>query len=120
MGMSGYPSTRVFHGAVSVCGVSGFYKGKALDVKMGDVIYIGRDRSVCALLYPPGDTEISKTHCKLRLDAGSGGLVLTDCSKNGTYLGNGERLIPEQDYFLADGDAFYLATEANAFIVRLL
>ncbi|MDR1060783.1 MAG: FHA domain-containing protein [Clostridiales bacterium] len=122
MGVSerGCGRTRAFHGAVSISGTAGFFGGKTLGIRAGDVIAIGRDRSACALLYPPGSTEISKVHCKLRLDAQNGCLSLTDSSKNGTYLRGGERLAPGREHVLADGEAFFLATEDNGFVVSII
>ena len=120
MGLKEYAPTRTFFGAVSISGAGGFYKGKTLGIKPGEVIKIGRDRDACVLLYPPGATEISRVHCILRADPGQNKVSVTDCSKNGTYLENGERMEPGKEYFLADGEGFYLAAKENSFIVRLM
>ncbi|MDR1532980.1 MAG: FHA domain-containing protein [Clostridiales bacterium] len=114
------PNTRMFYGVVTISGVIGFYQGKTLGIKAGDTILIGRDRNLCALLYPPESTGISKVHCKLWFDAARGRVGVRDCSKNGTFLGNGERMCPEQEYFLSDGEQFYLTSPENTFVVHTL
>jgi hypothetical protein len=39
-------------------------------------------------------------------------------SRNGTYLGNGERLIPGRDYKLNSGETFIVGEKSEVFMVQ--
>ena len=115
-----YPKTAVFHGMVSITGLSGFFENKSLQIRSGDIITIGRDRAHATLLFPPDQDHISAMHCELIFDSESGRLDLKDSdSKNGTFLGNGQRLEPGIPYEIKDNDTFYVAEKENMFLVRI-
>lgn len=114
------PKTAVYHGAVSITGLDGFFARKALHVRAGDVITIGRNRGACTLLFPPDHANVSAIHCELYYDNVRKRIILTDKdSKNGTFVQNGRRLEPGACCELQDGDTFYLADPSNMFLVRI-
>jgi len=120
MGLKQAQRTKVFYGPATISGEGGFYYGKTLDIRIGDVVILGRDRFKCTYLYPPKCTEISKIHCYIRIIEGLNRIGVTDRSKNGTFLARGERMDPTKEYYLADGDRFYLAKKENMFVVHMV
>ena len=101
---------------VLVC-LSGVYAGCAFPVTSG--IVIGTDPTVCQVVLPAGG-GVSRNHCKLSFDTGSGMFVLHDMgSTNGTYLENGQRIPQGMPYALTPGTRFYLASRANCFEAKL-
>ncbi len=94
--------------------VSGPFAGN--DYSIEDSILLGRDASTCNIVYPDGTPGISTLHCKLL--AAEGGLAVMDLdSSYGTFLADGTKLTPYQQYGLNSGDSFYLAQRENTFTV---
>ncbi len=95
-------------------GIGGSFDGRKLPVE-GELL-IGRDASMCQLVYSGADKNISGVHCKVQ-DAG-GHLLLTDMgSTNGTFLDSGVRLSPYEPQSLEAGQCFYLGEKGNLFRV---
>lgn len=83
-------------------------------------IYIGRDPSCCKIVFKEGTTGISGRHCCLRFDSGIQTFELTDLgSTYGTYLANGEKIVPNKPYLLSSGESFYIGDRLNMFRVEL-
>ena len=62
-----------------------------------------------------GDSNISRTHCYLRVDGNK--IYLADTSVNGTFWENGVRLEKNREYAIAPGTKFYLATRNHMLVV---
>lgn len=93
---------------------TGVFAGKTFPVD-GNV-YIGRDPAICNIVLPNGTPGISSIHCKVV--AAEDGLFLTDLdSTYGTFLSDGTRLEANKAYPIARGQGFYLAAEANSYLV---
>lgn len=82
----------------------------------GEVI-IGRDASICQLVYPSTDKGVSGVHCKVKC---IGGVVqIQDMgSTNGTFLDSGIRLTPNVPQIIEAGQGFYLADRGNAYVIK--
>ena len=81
-------------------------------------ILIGRDASVCQLVYPSGDRTISSVHCKVQCVNGM--VQITDMgSTNGTFLDTGARLAPHTPQTMQSGQGFYLGDKSNSFAIRV-
>ncbi len=106
-------------GKPRVCGLDGEFAGKTFRIGEGG-LSIGRDPSVCRIVFPSDSGEISRHHCTtIRFDAGSGTFYLEDNgSSNGTFLNGGEKLTPGKSYPLKAGDRFSLSGGAHWFEVR--
>lgn len=95
------------------------HNGMRVSVK-GRQVIIGRDPSVCAIIFREGTPGISGRHCSLTWDENAGDFVLTDLkSTYGTYLANGKRLPSGVGYHLRAGDSFYLGERENLLRVEL-
>lgn len=95
-------------------GVSGVFEGKRFSVN-GRVSF-GRNPMQNDVVYPEGTQGISGVHCALTNQDGR--LYLQDLgSTYGTFLGNGQRLVPNQPVELHAGDSFYLGSEKEKFTI---
>lgn len=95
------------------------HNGMRVTVK-GRQVVIGRDPSVCAIVFREGTPGVSGRHCSVTWDENSGDFILTDLkSSYGTYLLNGQRLIPGVGQRLRAGDSFYLGEKQNLLSVEL-
>lgn len=98
-------------------GITGQYAGQRFDLTKGSVV-IGRDPSVCNIIFDQNTPGISGRHCRVAYDAGQGCLLLTDLgSSYGTYLDNGKKLTANETEKLFAGDGFCLCDSNNRFIV---
>ena len=101
---------------VYLVGRSGIHGNKELLVE--NEILLGRDASVCQLIYPSNEKGISSVHCKIQNI--NGAVQLTDMgSTNGTYLDTGVRLAPHSSQTLQSGQGFYLGDKNNSFAIRV-
>lgn len=99
---------------VYLVGRSGIYRNRELSVE--NEIIIGRDATVCQLVYPSNNREISSVHCKVQNI--NGNVQLKDMgSTNGTFLDTGVRLAPHISQVLQSGQSFYLADRGNSFAI---
>lgn len=97
-------------------GRSGIHGNKELPIE--PEIIIGRDASVCQLVYPNQEGRVSSVHCKIQ--SFNGMVQLTDLgSTNGTFLDSGVRLNPHTTQTLQSGQGFYIADRSNSFVVRV-
>lgn len=72
-----------------------------------DIFKIGRSNISCQYIIS-GDTNVSRIHCYLRMRAGR--MYLVDTSSNGTFFGDGRKLVKNKEYLIEPGATFYLAT----------
>jgi Trypsin-like serine proteases, typically periplasmic, contain C-terminal PDZ domain len=101
-----------------LAGVSGHFAGNNLSVS--GAMIIGRDPAQCEVVFPANTTDISRRHCCLSFNPAAQSFVLEDLnSANGTYLFNGQRVIPGQPHYLKNCEKFYLGVPSNMFEVRL-
>ena len=81
-------------------------------------IMVGRDRTVCAIVYAEGTAGVSGKHCTIAFDLSTQSFMVTDVgSSYGTFLMNGQRLQPNVPCKLKVGDSFYVGDRAN--VIRL-
>lgn len=100
---------------MTLVGQGGAMNGRRFPCQ-GDSLSMGRDSARCAIVYPDGEPGVSRLHCQLVRQ--NGRWTLTDMgSAYGTYL-NGTKIEADIPYPLRDGDVFYLASQANSFVVE--
>lgn len=98
-----------------ITGMKGIMASRTFTVE-GSII-IGRNAQKCNVAYPVDAKGISGVHCQIR--KGSGGYEIVDCgSSNGTFLGNGQKLIPNVPVFIPDGTFFYLGSAEQLFQIN--
>ena len=101
----------------TLLGITGKYAGQHFDLLTGKVV-LGRDPAACNIVFDRDTPGISGRHCQIAYDRNQDCFVITDLgSTYGTFLDNGKKLtanVPEKIYA---GDTFYLADNANRFVV---
>lgn len=102
----------------ALVGVTGQYANKVFDLGHSQVV-IGRDPKMAHLVYSSDNEGISRKHCSVRFDKGSGKFVLEDYSLNGTYLIPHVRLDQGRPVYLNPGERFYLSELQELYEVRL-
>ncbi|MDE7360458.1 MAG: FHA domain-containing protein, partial [Oscillospiraceae bacterium] len=102
------------NGAV-ITGMKGIMANRTFNVN-GSVV-IGRNAQKCNVAYPVDAKGVSGVHCQIR--QANGGYEIIDCgSSNGTYLGNGQKLIPNVPVFIPNGSYFYLGSAEQLFQIK--
>jgi hypothetical protein len=93
--------------------MSSQHLGKTVGITSQPIL-IGRDPSVCRIVYKEGTPGVSSRHCQIYYDEMNQVFILTDLkSTYGTCLSNGQRLEPNVPYPLKAKDAFYLGEKDN-------
>jgi hypothetical protein len=80
------------------------------------VLRIGRDPSMCQIIFPAEAAGISSLHCEVQPQP-SGVLLIDHSSTYGTFLLSGRKLNANESVVLNAGDGFYLAENSNLFKV---
>ncbi len=81
-------------------------------------ITVGRDASVCKLIYKDGTPGVSGKHCTIEYRPATNNFVVTDLGSSvGTFLMNGTKMEPNRHYSFNIGDSFYVGDKAN--VIRL-
>lgn len=114
--VSNEQSRRVSADSVQIVGISGIFAKQSFLMKR-ETIALGRDASICNLVFPENAKGISRKHCTITYD-GSRITVRDEDSTYGTFLGNGRKLHAGKTVPLTPGQRFYLANEENMFEVN--
>jgi hypothetical protein len=105
-------------GQPRLCGVEGVFAGSCFRLTSGG-LSIGRDPSVCSIVFPLDIGEVSRRHCTLMFEEDQRLFLLEDHgSSNGTFLPGGLRLEPGKRYELRSGERFALSGTVHWFEVR--
>ena len=82
---------------------------------------IGRDPAVCKIIFRDDTPGVSSKHCQIYFDSGNNCFVLTDLNSSyGTYLMNGQKLLPNTPVRLNAKDYFYLGSKDNTLFVDVI
>jgi len=98
-------------------GVSGMYGGADLPLQRNEELTFGRGAEFCHIVIADDTGKISRKHASVSMDSRTGDYVVTDFSSNGTFLGNGTRLLPNTPTRLPPGTTIYLADPENCFLL---
>jgi S1-C subfamily serine protease len=91
--------------------ISGPYNGTEVSLEKRQIT-IGRNKQICNVVIPEECAKISNKHATIRaipITGSNSRFILRDeNSTHGTFMENGEKLSPNTDRWLEDGDRFYL------------
>lgn len=87
--------------------------GRRISLPCDENVVLGRDATACACAIR--DAQVSRKHCVIAYIPAMNQYRVTDNSKNGTFLGNGERLENGREYYLSSGEELYLGNKNNLF-----
>ncbi len=80
----------------------------------GKVLTVGRDASVCNIVYKAGTPGVSGKHCTIEYRPQTNVFIVTDLNSSyGTFLMNGAKMEPNRHYSFNPGDSFYVGDKAN-------
>lgn len=96
--------------------IRGSHLGKMIPLPCDEVVVLGRDATKCTWVIT--DAQVSRKHCEIVYIAALNKYRVTDFSKNGTFLGNGERLERGKEYYLSPREELYLGNEDNLYKLR--
>lgn len=98
-------------------GISGEYQGMNIPLDTHGIIVMGRDISVCHLVFSAHNTYISKKHAEMKLEQPEK-VWIRDCwSTQGTYV-DGKSLIPGEWYEIKLGQVLTLGKGENRFELK--
>lgn len=96
-------------------GTCGVHAGQEIPIE--NEIVIGRDPSICQLVYPSCEKGVSGVHCKVQNV--NGVIHIQDMgSTNGTFLETGVRLNAYSPQMLQAGQSFYLGDRGNSYMIQ--
>lgn len=95
--------------------ISGMYAGADFNIAEGEEIVLGRDPSLCNIIFDQSNASISRRHCTIRFSPAENCYFVTDWSKNGTFTRDGVRLQPQVAAPISRGTEIYLGNEEEAF-----
>lgn len=111
--------TPIVQGTPWVIGIQGQFAGQSFPVSAQGIL-IGRDATVCNIVFHSSAPGLSRNHCKLQFTPQTNMFVLYDLgSSYGTFTANGGRISQGQPVALHNGDSFYLGVPENLFQVAL-
>ena len=102
----------VFHYRAAIYGISGNYNGKKFILHPDQKYFIGRDPASCSIVLQSSQL-ISRKHCCIAFNSNINTYILTDFSKNGTYV-NGKRLVKHTPVSLPHGTVIVLGNKENS------
>ena len=84
-------------------------------------VTVGRDNTVCKIVYSPDTTGVSGRHCTIAYDDNSGDFIVTDLkSTYGTYLSNGNRLQPGIPVRVKSGESLCIGDPQNVIKLEIM
>lgn len=99
-------------GAGSLYGQAGDYAGYSFNLTAGEEVVLGKDPSVCGIVFDMSNTEISRKHVGITYDAIRNQYRIMDYSSNGTWAG-GQKLIKGTENYFPAGTIIELAGRKN-------
>ena len=107
------PSYTPGHGSITA--LTGMYREAVFQLNHGEALALGRDPSLCQIVFDQLDTDISRKHCSISFDSMANQYLVMDSSRNGTYTNDGRKLQPGVNERLSPGTIIYLGTRKNIF-----
>lgn len=89
-------------------GIRGEYEGAQIQLKSGEILYIGRSKE-CNLIL--SNVKASRKHCKITYDAKADKYLLKNYSDNGVFLSTGQRLEKGKVWNVPHGTIFRVTKE---------
>jgi hypothetical protein len=103
-----------------LAGIAGHFANATVKLVKDEWITIGRDPSVCQLVFPNNIEVVSRKHCRIKFDSSENAFILQDLgSSYGTFLSVGKQLSSNENEHLKNGDRFYLCNRQSMFEVIL-
>lgn len=96
--------------------IRGSHIGQLIPLPSDKVVVLGRDATQCTCVIT--DAQVSRKHCEIVYIAALEKYRVMDFSKNGTFQGDGTRLIKGKEYYFSSAEELYLGNEDNLYKLR--
>ncbi|MCM1245135.1 MAG: FHA domain-containing protein [Roseburia sp.] len=93
--------------------IRGKHIGHMIVLPADKVMVFGRDPGECNVVMD--DNLISRRHCQITYIASIDQYRIMDCSKNGTFLGDGTRLQSGKEYYVKPTTEIYMGNRNNLY-----
>lgn len=100
----------------TITGIGGTMHGALFDISDGAEYYIGRDPKSCSIVISSSYAKVSKRHCGILYDRTRNVYKVVDYSTNGTFRGDGKRLVAGKYNLMNAGATITLANTDNKFV----
>lgn len=97
----------------TLIGIQGTYEGAVIPLKDGKPVFIGRDPKACSVVIK--GENVSRKHCSVTYNAGTGTYSVTDFSVNGVFDKNGRRLESGKISMLTSGNEIHIGATEEIF-----
>ncbi|MGN0449508.1 MAG: S8 family serine peptidase [Ruminococcus sp.] len=98
--------------------LTGSMAGMKIPLSDGEILTLGKNPSVCQVVFTSDYTGVSRLHCTVSYSSSSKKFFVTDCSSNGTYFVSKRRLEKGKRTPVNSGEIIYLCDEKCT--IRLL
>ncbi len=98
----------------SVMGISGMYSGAIFRLDPGESITFGRDPKTSQIVLDASADLVSRTHCTVCANAVTASYIVTDCSRNGTFV-DGQKMNRGSSVEVPRGTVIALGDMSNTF-----
>lgn len=93
--------------------IRGKHLGHMIMLPADKVMVFGRDPNGCNVVLD--DSLISRRHCQITYIAALDQYRIVDCSKNGTFSGDGTRFQPGKEYYVKPAAEIYMGNRENLY-----
>lgn len=101
----------------ALVGVRGQYAGARIILPAGEDVTLGRDPEVAHIVLDNSCRLVSRKHCVVRYQPQTDTYRVTDYSRNGTFLDNGDMLMLLRPIVLQRGAILCLGDREQAFLL---
>lgn len=95
--------------------IAGMYRGAVFNLADQEEIVMGRDSSVCQIVFDQYSADVSPKHCTISFSTAAGNYTVTDHSALGTFTRDGRRLPPHTPVTLERGSILCIGSRKNVF-----
>ncbi len=99
--------------AGTLIGISGIYSDYIIRLQKEQPVLIGRDEEAADIIIQL--PMVSRVHCKITYHAKERTYTIVDDSTNGTFVQEGTRLVPRQEYLLQPGTHLCFGDQTSVF-----
>ena len=96
--------------------IKGKHLGHMIPLPGDKTVVFGRDPAVCQIVLDDG--QVSRKHCQITYIASLMQYRIIDLSKNGTFLGDGTRLVQGKEYYVKPATEIYMGNGDNLYKFR--
>lgn len=110
--------SRSGKGIATIVILSGSMKGTSIPIKDKETLNLGKDSNVAHIVFADDYKMVSRLHCTISYDAKLNKYFVTDCSTNGTFKSDGEKLGKGRRVTIGPNSTLLLANEYCSILLK--